>query len=287
MLGSNTPTSRDMADADLSFDAIPPERARAIRDRLAAVERSHDVRVLLAVKSGSRAWGFPSPDSDYDVRFIDVHRPEWYVSVRPGRDVIEEPIDDLVDLNGWDLQKALGLMLKSNAVLVEWLTSPVRYAEASAFRDAFLDLATRSVRRLPFVHHYLKLGENMRDNRAFRRERWPIKKYFYVLRPAAALRWLRLHDAERLPPMHFPTLVAAGSLPERTRAIVSDLIARKAVTRELGDTEPVAELETFIDEEFALARARLGEGSEAAEAGPVLPEADRFLRAWVFERARR
>lgn len=79
------------------------------------------MRFLIAVESGSRAWGFPSPDSDYDIRFIHIHPRDWYLSLQPGRDVIERPIIDNIDLNGWDLRKALGLLLKSNAVVSEWL----------------------------------------------------------------------------------------------------------------------------------------------------------------------
>ncbi len=79
------------------------------------------MRFLIAVESGSRAWGFPSPDSDYDIRFIHIHPRDWYLSLQPGRDVIERPIIDNIDLNGWDLRKALGLLPKSNAVVSEWL----------------------------------------------------------------------------------------------------------------------------------------------------------------------
>lgn len=261
--------------------AIPPGVLDQIRAQLAEIERVEEVRLLLAVESGSRAWGFPSPDSDYDVRFVYARRPDWYVSVHPGRDVIEAPLGGPIDLNGWDLRKALGLMLKGNAVLVEWLTSPVVYGAAPGFREGLSELALRHTRRLAFVHHYLHLGESMRDNRHLRRDRRPIKKYFYTLRPAAALRWLRLHGAERLPPMHFPTLVAECDLPGPTRAIIADLVARKAVTRELGDTEPIPELETLVDQEFAAARRTLA-GPEAPRDPGLGPAADGFLRRWVF-----
>lgn len=103
----------------------------AVRDRiqreLDAIERQESVRILLAVESGSRAWGFPSTDSDYDVRFLYVRPIEAYLAVTAPRDVIERPVDATLDVNGWDLRKALRLMLRSNAVLIEWLASPVRY----------------------------------------------------------------------------------------------------------------------------------------------------------------
>ena len=98
-----------------------------IDSRLAAVEQTERVRLLVAVESGSRAWGFPSPDSDYDVRFIYVRPRDWYLALEPGRDVIEQPITGEIDLNGWDIRKTLGLLLGSNAIVSEWLSSPIRY----------------------------------------------------------------------------------------------------------------------------------------------------------------
>src|ERR1700691_1540404 len=101
-----------------------------IEGELDALERSHDVRIVLAIESGSRAWRFPSRDSDYDVRFIYVHRPANYLSIEPPRDVIERPIDGDLDISGWDLRKALRLLVHSNAVLFEWLASPERYRDS-------------------------------------------------------------------------------------------------------------------------------------------------------------
>ena len=90
---------------------------RRIVNRLEEIERSESVRILLAVESGSRAWGFPSPDSDYDVRFLYARPRDWYLSIDARRDVIECPIEDVLDINGWDIRKALHLLLKANPVL--------------------------------------------------------------------------------------------------------------------------------------------------------------------------
>lgn len=92
---------------------------RLIVDKLHEIEAEEGVRILLAVESGSRAWGFASPDSDYDVRFLYVRRAEDYLRLDAVRDVIERPIDDELDINGWDLQKALRLLYKSNPTLFE------------------------------------------------------------------------------------------------------------------------------------------------------------------------
>lgn len=260
-------------------EAVEPEARAEIERRLAAVAARDRVTVLLAVESGSRAWGFPSPDSDYDARFVYVRPAAWYVSVAPGRDVIEEEVGEY-DVNGWDLRKALGLMLKGNAVLVEWLMSPLVYAEQPGFRDGFSALLAETARPAPLLHHYLSLGRSMRANDAFRGESIPIKKYFYVLRPAIALRWLRVHGWEALPPMHLPTLAADCDLPDTVAGLLAELIAAKARTRELGATAPIALLDSFIDEEFAAA-----ERSAARLPPPPsrpTPDIDGFLRRWAF-----
>ncbi|MED1919930.1 nucleotidyltransferase domain-containing protein, partial [Bacillus thuringiensis] len=111
-----------------------------ILEKLKEIEQAHDLKVLFAVESGSRAWGFPSKDSDYDVRFVYVKKPEWYLSIDDKRDVVEEPINDLLDINGWDIRKALKLFRKSNPPLQEWLVSDIVYLDTLGFRDELVKL---------------------------------------------------------------------------------------------------------------------------------------------------
>jgi len=115
---------------------IDPDKRRQILDALRRVERDHDVEIVFACESGSRGWGFSSPDSDYDVRFVYRHCAEWYLTAteragkgQPQRDVIELPIDAELDVGGWDLRKALRLLDNSNPTLWEWLRSPIVYRE--------------------------------------------------------------------------------------------------------------------------------------------------------------
>ena len=108
-------------------NSVSPEMQETILVELKTLEAKECVQILFAIESGSRAWGFPSPDSDYDVRFVYARPADWYLSITPGRDVIELPIEELLDINGWDIRKALGLLLKPNPVLLEWLSSPLRY----------------------------------------------------------------------------------------------------------------------------------------------------------------
>lgn len=234
--------------ADSASDAVA-----GIDRVLDEVERAHGVRILLAIESGSRAWGFPSPDSDYDCRFIFVRPLADYLTPWPRRDVIETLLEGELDVNGWDLGKALDLMLKGNAVVLEWLRSPYAYRGDEAFRDALLALATRYADRDRIARHYLHLGENQRRTYFPDDREVAIKKLFYALRPAAALRWLRLHDAA-VPPMHFPTLMRECAAPADVTGVVETLLDAKARTRELGRAQMPGAVAAFIDEEFVRAR---------------------------------
>lgn len=189
-------------------DAVTHPLSSAMRERvldeLKRIEREHNVTVLYACESGSRAWGFASTDSDYDVRFVYVERPEWFVQVDAPRDVIERPLDDELDVSGWELRKTLGLLRKSNPTLLEWLDSPLVYRSETA--------ATRRLRELAEVfysppaarNHYLSMAKkNFRGY--LQGEEVRFKKYFYVLRPLLAVRWI--DQGRGRPPMTFTDLL--------------------------------------------------------------------------------
>lgn len=176
-------------------------RARVLSE-LADIERRHDVRVLFACESGSRGWGFASPDSDYDVRFVYVHRPVWYLSVEPQRDVIEVPISDELDVGGWELRKALQLMHRSNPTLLEWLASPIVYREDPDAARRMRTLAPTFFGAQGRWHYLSMAAKNFRGY--LQGETVRLKKYLYVLRPLLAAQWI---DAGRgMPPMRFADL---------------------------------------------------------------------------------
>jgi uncharacterized protein len=246
--------------------------------RLAGVQREHGVAIPLAIESGSRAWGFPSPDSDYDCRFIFVRATDDYLSLFARRDVIETPLEGDLDVNGWDVAKAIKLLLKGNAVVIEWLTSPIVYCGEAWFREEFLALARHVANRDLVARHYLHLGERQRRTYFADGNEVPLKKIFYALRPAAALRWLRMHEAEVVAPMHFPTLMEECVAPANVRAVVDDLIARKSVTRELGPGTLPPAIGAFIDTEFTAAEAAFVGGSKPVTAD-AKEKAENFFRA--------
>jgi hypothetical protein len=234
-------------------DFMNPAAVAQVDARLADIRQQHNVQLLLAIESGSRAWGFPSPDSDYDCRFLYLRRAEDYLSLFEQRDVIETPLDGEMDVNGWDLKKALKLLLKGNAVVIEWLTSPIIYQGDALFREDMTGLAHRIAERGLVARHYLHLGQRQRNAYFADGKDVGLKKMFYALRPAAALRWLRLHPGHAVAPMHFPTLMQESEIPQAVADIVSDLVAQKAVTRELGKGPLPAAITEFIDREFEAA----------------------------------
>lgn len=234
-------------------DPIAPNIRREIEARLDAVEATHGVRLLMAIESGSRAWGFPSPDSDYDVRFIYVRPRDWYLSLVPGRDVIEHPIVDEIDLNGWDVRKALGLLLKSNAVVSEWMLSPIRYRADNPFVAKLATLADALIDPRALAHHYANLGRHASS-------RWldrssgdvPVKKYFYALRPALAVRALRLNPKDR-PPMNLQALIDVCDLPASLAGRIAALVEAKTRTNEMSNGTRVPDIEALITDELARA----------------------------------
>lgn len=250
------------------------EEAPDILAGLAATERDHGVRILLAVESGSRAWGFPSPDSDFDVRFVYTKPVEFYLQIRERRDVIEHT-DGLLDLSGWDARKFLGLMLKSNASAVEWLRSPMVYMErpeATILRDFSAKVSIGGVQR-----HYYYLARSIWRERFAAGGAVPIKKYFYLIRPALALRYIRHH--RQLPPMDLPALLSGSSLDERTSSVIAELVARKAVTREVGGQARLDIIDELCVGEMDAAQALMAPDPPVSEDAYV--EADAVFRRLI------
>ncbi|MEM8556820.1 MAG: nucleotidyltransferase domain-containing protein [Bacteroidota bacterium] len=231
-----------------------PIRAE-ILDRLRAIEAEEDVRLIYACESGSRAWGFPSADSDYDVRFLYVRPPDWYLSVNVERrpDVLRRPISvsasgAVLDLAGWDLRKALVLLRKSNASPQEWLRSPIVYRADGTVVPDLQTVAAAAFRPLAVYHHYRSMAKRTyHDHLAGPQVH--TKKYFYVLRPLLAVRWI---EAALGPvPVEFSALLDAVSPPGSFRPTVDALIEAKRSGSEGDAAAPIPVLQTFIQAELA------------------------------------
>lgn len=217
--------------------------------RLAAAEHEHSVRVLYACESGSRAWGFASPDSDYDVRFIYVREADWYLSfdVERRRDVIEYPITDEIDCGGWDVRKALYLFTRTNGALLEWLHSPIVYLEEGPFAASLRDLAPKAFNSSALCYHYSHMARgNAREYLLGDEVR--LKKYFYVLRPLLAIRYIE--QGLGIPPVAFLRLVEAVA-PMELRPSIDGLLELKRNTDELGVGPAIPEINAFIAHELS------------------------------------
>ena len=161
---------------------------KKIEEILKAIEKENKVKILYACETGSRAWGFPSPDSDYDVRFICMHERDWYLSLSQRKDTIEHMDGDL-DITGWDLRKSLILLKKSNATLIERFQSPIEYFSAEGFKLEFKSLIeTYYSPTAVFFHHYSlaqKFWEELKD-----KEEVKLKSYFYLIRSLLSCNWI-------------------------------------------------------------------------------------------------
>ncbi|MBP6642785.1 MAG: nucleotidyltransferase domain-containing protein [Flavobacteriales bacterium] len=228
--------------------AIPETITTAIQRALIEAERSHDVKVLLAVESGSRAWGFASPDSDWDVRFIYVHRPEWYLSIDAKRDVIEAMLPMDIDLAGWDLRKALQLFRKSNPPLLEWLRSPLLYTEQYTAAAQLRQFSTDFFRQVSVSYHYLSMGKRNYAN-YLTGEQVRLKKYLYVLRPLLACDWIA--NTGTMAPMEFHHLLDAQLPTGPVREAVDRLLRDKMSGGEMGSAPRDPLLHQWIEQRLA------------------------------------
>ena len=229
---------------------IDPAVRAHISSVLADIARSEGARILYAAESGSRAWGFGSPDSDYDVRFVYAHPPSWYLQLNDERDVIERPLDDqFVDLGGWDVRKALRLGLKSNPVLYEWLCSPIVYADDCAFGPAARALFERHASRDRVAYHYHSIARKQWRSEIEDRERVKLKKYFYIIRPLLSLDWVARFDGP--PPMALNPLIEAALLSAGTRGVIEALRIKKRDMPEMGLEPRIPALDDWALSELA------------------------------------
>jgi hypothetical protein len=214
---------------------------------LARIEREKGVCIVYACESGSRAWGFESADSDYDVRFVYVDPTQWYLRIVLGREVIERPMEGLLDFSGWDLRKALQLLRKSNPPLLEWLQSPIVYRERHSVVERVRGLMPQYYQPVACYYHYLHMAQgNYRDY--LRTDTVWLKKYLYVLRPVLACLWIE--RGYGIVPTQFQTLVERVLDDGEVEAAVQDLIRRKKAGEELDRGPQIPVISSFLVREL-------------------------------------
>lgn len=249
-----------------------------IKSELNRIEVEENVKIIYACESGSRAWGFPSLDSDYDVRFIYIHPIEWYLSISDKRDVLERPINDSLDISGWDMRKALKLLRKSNPPLFEWLQSPIVYIENRSAVEKVRQFMNSSFSARSCMHHYLSMAKgNFREY--LQGDFVRAKKYFYVLRPVLACKWIEQKNT--MPPTEFEmllnTIIQQGPLLTE----IKNLLKKKVSGEELDNTPKIAIINDFLKDqiqrfETVLSRVEKPEPSEEIAL-------DKLFRQLLFE----
>jgi predicted nucleotidyltransferase len=218
-----------------------------IQSQITQLARAHDIKILYAVESGSRAWGFASENSDWDVRFIYIHREDWYLSIDDKKDSIEIMLPDDLDLSGWELRKALRLFRKSNPPLLEWLNSPIVYLEDHDFTNQMRTAASIFFNPKSCLYHYLSMAKgNFREY--LQRDTVKMKKYFYVLRPVLACMWIERTNT--MAPTEFHKLLDAEVPNGALRDEIEKLLARKISGEELGEETRIDALNQFLEEKI-------------------------------------
>jgi predicted nucleotidyltransferase len=230
------------------------EIMESVNKKILEIEKDHNVKILYAVESGSRAWGFESADSDYDVRFIYVHNKNWYLNILPKRDVIEYPIINEYDYSGWDLRKTMFLMNKSNPVLFEWLKSPIVYYKDEYFYNIMEQLSEKYFSPISSVYHYLHMA-NGNYKQFLQAHEVKTKKYFYVLRPIMSCMWIEKYKES--PPMEFGKLLTQISDNELLDKI-NELLSRKKSGIELGIEPKITIINSFIENKLKYYENKIG-----------------------------
>jgi uncharacterized protein len=210
-----------------------------ILQKLREIEVKYDVTVLYACETGSRAWGFPSPDSDYDVRFVYAFKD--YMVINEPRDVIEYQVDETWDITGWELRKALRLFRNTNSAMIERLHSPIKYMEVNDFLSKIRTLTPQYYAPKAGMHHYLSMTRNLFEQ-DFQGETVRLKKLFYVVRTSLAALWIAKNQTA--PPMTLGELRV--NLPPHLDNVIDDLLVKKAISTEKFDVENNKEICDFV-----------------------------------------
>jgi len=230
-----------------------------IKSRLDEISKIEGIQILYACESGSRAWGFASPDSDFDIRFIYKRSLNEYMVLKDFSDTIEYSIKDNLDYNGWDLKKFLLHLFKSNGVMFEWLQSPVVYRDFNDFRAFFLELMKEYFNPRTAINHYLGLTKRTLLDFGEDKE-VKLKKYFYILRPLMAARWIQRNGS--IPPMDFSSLLDGMKFKKSVVSMISKLKHQKENDNESQRMPRITDLEVFVNSELQELESNLPENLE-------------------------
>lgn len=262
-----------------STPVIGDETRRLIHDLLRRIERERSITVLFACESGSRAWGFASTNSDFDVRFIFCRSVEQYLRLRPESDAFDVMADGDIDAAGWDIRKTAELMRRSNPPLMEWIDSPVVYESSAGMLDRLRLLRSDYFDAKKATYHYLSIAHNQWKAYLLENPQPIRKKYLYGVRPLACVRYIMLH--RRQPPTEFRAVLDAIDWPAEAMERVDSLVQAKQAALELGEGEPDLVLNRFFQQwltEYDVGAADLPVNDRSTD------ELDQFVCDYVLQR---
>lgn len=222
--------------------------ATTIDGHLADLAERYDCHILLASESGSRAWGLPSPDSDYDVRFIYAHATRWYLSIEDRHETIETVFPDDIDVSGRELRKALRLFSTCHVSLNEQIQSPIVYQANPKLLQRLRELIPTYFDKKRAIFHYVKIAEQAM-NQGMQGLTIGLNRFFYLLRPLLACCWIDAKDA--MPPTEFDRLLDADFLTLAMRHEVVEIVHRKAETTDREAIQLSKELLYWCTESLA------------------------------------
>lgn len=245
-----------------------------IKKYLSELEKEKGIEILLACETGSRAWGFPSPDSDYDVRVIYKHHKDWYLSLTEEKDTIEYFLENNeIDISGWDLRKSLRLLAKSNPPLLERIQSPIIYKVDIAFLTGIQTAAQKNYSRIATIHHYLSMAKKAFEE-ITNTEEYKLKKFFYALRASVACLWIL--EKEEIPPIEFGKMLNGLDLPVNLKTRIEELIVIKSTISETYKHKGEIVLLEFM--KACIQRAENESQSLSASKGKMTELNDFFLK---------
>ncbi|MCV6629122.1 MAG: nucleotidyltransferase domain-containing protein [Flavobacteriaceae bacterium] len=207
-----------------------------IKEKLQQLEQEKQIEILFAVESGSRAWGFASPDSDYDIRFVYKHSQDWYLNLWEQTDTIQFMTAEDLDGVGWDVRKALRLLAKSNASFTGWLFSPIVYRADHDFLNAIKNLANANFNPVSGFYHFHSMSKNFETTLGS--EKMTLKRFFYAIRTALCAHWI--YKNETIPPVLFKEMYSL--IDDRYHSKLDALIALKSKRIEKSNDPVEADL---------------------------------------------
>lgn len=218
------------------------EITQEIKAKLSQIEKRENIRILYACESGSRAWGFASPDSDYDVRFIYIRPKEFYLKLENTRDTLECELNEIYDISGWDLKKMLRLLNRSNPSIFEWSVSPIVYKTTKEW-DYVMQILGNHFSETKALYHYNSITKN--NLRRYFNDKTDVKykPYLYNLRQCLSCEWIL--DRKSPPSIVFDTL-KEQYLPKELQDSVNNLLELKMSMEEKETGPRIKEIDFYI-----------------------------------------